>query len=122
MEIKSLVDPEGGLINRRIFADREIYEIERERLFARAQNLVPSREAALEGGEGAFGVGVARRLREDDFNQHVERVRGALVLRHAVGPLQVLYDVADGFVARRLFPLGRLTRRGRAHKNLCTVE
>ena len=35
MEIKSLVDPEGGLINRRIFADREIYEVERERLFAR---------------------------------------------------------------------------------------
>src|SRR5262245_6713120 len=35
MEIKSLVDPEGGLINRRIFADREIYELERERLFAR---------------------------------------------------------------------------------------
>src|SRR3989441_7528756 len=35
MEIKSLVDPEGGLIDRRIFADREIYELERERLFAR---------------------------------------------------------------------------------------
>ena len=35
MEIKSLVDPEGGLINRRIFADPEIYELERERLFAR---------------------------------------------------------------------------------------
>jgi 3-phenylpropionate/trans-cinnamate dioxygenase alpha subunit len=35
MDIKSLVDPEGGLINRCIFADREIYEIERERLFAR---------------------------------------------------------------------------------------
>jgi phenylpropionate dioxygenase-like ring-hydroxylating dioxygenase large terminal subunit len=35
MEIKSLVDPEGGLINRRIFADRDIYELERERLFAR---------------------------------------------------------------------------------------
>jgi phenylpropionate dioxygenase-like ring-hydroxylating dioxygenase large terminal subunit len=35
MEIKSLVDPEGGLIDRRIFADREIYELERERVFAR---------------------------------------------------------------------------------------
>jgi 3-phenylpropionate/trans-cinnamate dioxygenase alpha subunit len=35
MDIKSLVDPEGGLINRCIFVDREIYEIERERLFAR---------------------------------------------------------------------------------------
>src|SRR5262245_26401311 len=35
MEIKSLVDPEGGLLNRRIFADREIYELEREHLFAR---------------------------------------------------------------------------------------
>jgi phenylpropionate dioxygenase-like ring-hydroxylating dioxygenase large terminal subunit len=35
MEIKSLVDPEGGLLDRRIFADREIYELERERLFAR---------------------------------------------------------------------------------------
>jgi 3-phenylpropionate/trans-cinnamate dioxygenase subunit alpha len=35
MEIKSLVDPEAGLVNRRIFADREIYELERERLFAR---------------------------------------------------------------------------------------
>jgi phenylpropionate dioxygenase-like ring-hydroxylating dioxygenase large terminal subunit len=35
MEIKSLIDPEGGLVNRRIFADREIYELERERLFAR---------------------------------------------------------------------------------------
>jgi len=35
MEIKSLVDPEGGLVNRRIFADREIYELEREHLFAR---------------------------------------------------------------------------------------
>jgi phenylpropionate dioxygenase-like ring-hydroxylating dioxygenase large terminal subunit len=35
MDIKSLVDPEGGLINRRIFADPEIYELERERVFAR---------------------------------------------------------------------------------------
>ena len=35
MEVKSLIDPEGGLVNRRIFADREIYELERERLFAR---------------------------------------------------------------------------------------
>jgi len=34
MEIKSLIDPEGGLVSRRIFADREIYELERERLFA----------------------------------------------------------------------------------------
>jgi phenylpropionate dioxygenase-like ring-hydroxylating dioxygenase large terminal subunit len=35
MEIKSLIDPEAGLVNRRIFADREIYELERERLFSR---------------------------------------------------------------------------------------
>jgi 3-phenylpropionate/trans-cinnamate dioxygenase subunit alpha len=35
MEIKSLIDPEGGLIDRRIFADHEIYELERERVFAR---------------------------------------------------------------------------------------
>jgi 3-phenylpropionate/trans-cinnamate dioxygenase subunit alpha len=35
MDIKSLVDPEGGLINRRIFADPEIYALERERVFAR---------------------------------------------------------------------------------------
>ena len=35
MEIKALVDPERGLINRRIFADHEIYELERERIFAR---------------------------------------------------------------------------------------
>ncbi len=35
MDIKSLIDPEGGLIDRRIFADREIYELERERVFAR---------------------------------------------------------------------------------------
>jgi phenylpropionate dioxygenase-like ring-hydroxylating dioxygenase large terminal subunit len=35
MDIKALIDPEAGLIDRRIFADREIYELERERLFAR---------------------------------------------------------------------------------------
>ena len=35
MNIKSLVDPEGGIIDRRIFADRELYELERERVFAR---------------------------------------------------------------------------------------
>ena len=35
MDIRSFIDPEGGLIDRRIFADREIYELERERLFAR---------------------------------------------------------------------------------------
>jgi 3-phenylpropionate/trans-cinnamate dioxygenase subunit alpha len=35
MDIKALIDPEGGLVDRRIFADREIYELERERLFAR---------------------------------------------------------------------------------------
>ena len=29
MDIKSLIDPEGGLIDRRIFADRDIYELER---------------------------------------------------------------------------------------------
>jgi len=35
MDIKSLIDPEAGLVDRRIFADRDIYELERERLFAR---------------------------------------------------------------------------------------
>ena len=35
MDIKSLVDPEGGLVDRRIFADREIYQLEQERVFAR---------------------------------------------------------------------------------------
>ncbi len=35
VNVKSLVDPEGGLIDRRIFADREIYELERERVFTR---------------------------------------------------------------------------------------
>ena len=35
MDIQSLVDPEGGLIDRRIFADQQIYERERERNFAR---------------------------------------------------------------------------------------
>jgi 3-phenylpropionate/trans-cinnamate dioxygenase alpha subunit len=35
VEIKSLIDPEAGLIDRRIFADREIYQLERERIFAR---------------------------------------------------------------------------------------
>lgn len=35
MDIKSLIDAEGGLVDRRIFADREIYELERERVFAR---------------------------------------------------------------------------------------
>ena len=35
VDIKSLIDPEGGLIDRRIFADREIYQVERERIFAR---------------------------------------------------------------------------------------
>ena len=33
VEIKSLIDPEGGIIDRRIFADREIYKLERERDF-----------------------------------------------------------------------------------------
>jgi len=35
MDIKKLVDPEAGRIDRRIFSDSEIYELERERLFAR---------------------------------------------------------------------------------------
>ena len=35
MDIKSLIDPEGGLIDRRLFADHEIYQLERERVFAR---------------------------------------------------------------------------------------
>ena len=35
MDIKKLIDPEGGLIDRRIFADRSVYELERERVFAR---------------------------------------------------------------------------------------
>jgi phenylpropionate dioxygenase-like ring-hydroxylating dioxygenase large terminal subunit len=35
VDIKSLIDPEAGLIDRRIFADPGIYDLERERLFAR---------------------------------------------------------------------------------------
>jgi hypothetical protein len=33
MDIKSLVDPEAGLFDRRIFADHKIYESEREKIF-----------------------------------------------------------------------------------------
>ncbi len=35
MDIKSLIDPESGLIDRRIFADREIYDLELRQIFTR---------------------------------------------------------------------------------------
>jgi len=35
MDIKSLIDPEAGLVDRRIFVDPTLYELERERVFGR---------------------------------------------------------------------------------------
>ena len=39
-EMLDLVDPEKGLVDRRIFSDQEIYELELERIFARAWNFM----------------------------------------------------------------------------------
>ena len=39
-EMLRMVDPETGTVDRRIFADRDIYEMELERIFARAWNFM----------------------------------------------------------------------------------
>lgn len=62
---------------------------------ASAQKFVPRWKTFLQGGKGAMAVSVARRLREDDFDEHVERVARTTVLRHAVSALKILDDVAD---------------------------
>jgi hypothetical protein len=79
-----------------------------ERGLSRAQHGFPSGEAFLEGSEGAVAVGVARRLREDDGDEHVERVgaRRAAVGGDAVGALKVLDDVAERLLVREV--CGRL--------------
>lgn len=92
-----------------------------------------------------MAVGVAGGLREDDPDEHVERVGGRGVLRHAVGAFEVLNDVANRplvvagrcvrFAARsgerRVGHVGgrgrfggfvsRGSRRGCAHKIRCTA-
>lgn len=59
------------------------------------QHTVPCREATLERPEGTMTVGIARRLREDYFDEHVERVGGALVVRYPVNPFEILDNVPD---------------------------
>ncbi len=39
-EMRGLVDPETALVDRRIFSDQEIYEMELEQIFARAWNFM----------------------------------------------------------------------------------
>ena len=39
-EMRGLVDPETALVDRRIFSDQEIYEMELEQIFARAWNFI----------------------------------------------------------------------------------
>ena len=75
--------------------------------FACAERGVPIGKATLEGGEGAPAVGVARGLREDDLDEHVERVGAVRVLRHAVCAFEILDDVAN----RSLLSPGRRRRR-----------
>ena len=39
-EIRSLIQPEKGLVDRRLFGDQEIYQLELERIYARAWNFM----------------------------------------------------------------------------------
>ena len=39
-EMRGMVDPETGTVDRRIFAEQDIYEMELERIFARAWNFM----------------------------------------------------------------------------------
>ena len=71
MDIKSLIDPEGGLIDRRIFADREVYDLERERLFARCWLYLGHECEISNPGDFVMGFpGLARRsvLHSDERN------------------------------------------------------
>ena len=39
-EMLRMVDPDTGTVDRRIFSDRDIYDLEMERIFARAWNFM----------------------------------------------------------------------------------
>ncbi len=91
-EMLSLVDPEKGMIDRRIFSEQDIYELELERIFARAWNFITHDSQIPNPGDffqTVIGEDRVICVRDNDGMPQVLVIPAATAVTPSAGPTKV---------------------------------